>query len=169
MNWNDYQLWTIETAIYPGAGKGAPEAIRYCALGLGGEMFEVADKLELGDRDGLLAELGDVAYYLARLFGELDVPARDTATEAQTFHYAAGRIGRVLEMVKKADRKGGDAGVAALRGSPLATETLNDAFNAFIGYVWSKGPTLGQVLDKNQAKLMDRLARNAIQGSGDAR
>lgn len=78
LEFNDYQEWTAETAVYPGK-PASREAITYCALGLASEAGEVAGKMKKilrdGDtdklRDGLLDELGDVLWYAARLADEM--------------------------------------------------------------------------------------------------
>lgn len=80
MNANDYQEWTRTVAVYPAA-----QGVNYTILGLVGEAGEVADKYKKVIRDNagelddirraeLIAEIGDVAWYLARLLDELDVP-----------------------------------------------------------------------------------------------
>lgn len=70
---NRYQRWTRTTAIYP-----KHKGVEYCALGLASEVGEVCDKLKKSirdqhalDVDAVKKELGDVAYYLARLADEL--------------------------------------------------------------------------------------------------
>lgn len=73
MNANEYQKKTNETAIYPGAGSGDDRELTYLALGLTSEAGEVAGLIKKLLRDGLydpgklVYELGDVAWYLARL------------------------------------------------------------------------------------------------------
>lgn len=75
MQADDYQQWTSTTAIYPGADTGNSEELVYLALGLNGEAGEVADKVKKYLRDGyldvggIIYELGDVAWYIARLAG----------------------------------------------------------------------------------------------------
>lgn len=76
-----YVAFTRSTAIYPRQDVGR-EALPYLAMGLAGEAGEVANKIKkiLRDDDGvfthakgeeLMAELGDVAWYLARLTDEM--------------------------------------------------------------------------------------------------
>jgi NTP pyrophosphatase (non-canonical NTP hydrolase) len=85
MRGNDYQEFTLETAIYPGVGSGEIGALSYCALGLVGEAGEVADKIKKLIRDGdqsvspesIIKELSDVCWYLARLSNELGVDLED--------------------------------------------------------------------------------------------
>lgn len=79
MNANEYQKWTLSTAIYPDSGQGTLAALTYCALGLVGESGEVADKAKKLIRDGdtperrakVLQELSDVCWYIARVSDEL--------------------------------------------------------------------------------------------------
>ena len=73
MQANDYQQKTISVAIYPEAGTGSDMEIFYLSLGLTSEAGEIAGKVKKYIRDGKLDpgamayELGDVAWYLARL------------------------------------------------------------------------------------------------------
>ena len=73
MQANDYQTWTIETAIYPGAGTGNDLELYYLAMGLCSEAGEVAGKVKKQLRDkkldigGLAYEISDCAWYIARL------------------------------------------------------------------------------------------------------
>src|SRR5690625_2644728 len=80
-SFNEYQLLTRETAIYPGALSGGSPALSHCSLGLAGERGDVANKIKTTIRDKAPAqmpqiayELGDAQWYLARLADELGVP-----------------------------------------------------------------------------------------------
>lgn len=83
MNANSYQQWTISTAIYPGAGTGNDAELSYLGLGLNGEAGEVADKIKKHLRDGkldiggIVYELGDVCWYVARLAESLGYSLED--------------------------------------------------------------------------------------------
>lgn len=87
MNFDDYQRLAGKTAMYPGRGEGN---LSYPALGLAGEAGEFADyaKKVLRDHDGdvgplrdaLIAELGDVLWYVAACCEELDVSMNEAAT-----------------------------------------------------------------------------------------
>ena len=83
MNANSYQQWTLSTAIYPGAGTGNDNELSYLALGLNGEAGEVADKIKKHLRDGkldiggIIYELGDVCWYVARLADSLGYSLED--------------------------------------------------------------------------------------------
>lgn len=82
LSFDDYQLSTASTALYPGAQEGTLDAVVYCTLGLAGEAGEIPNKVkkiirdngsEITDevRDAILAEIGDVLWYAARLADEL--------------------------------------------------------------------------------------------------
>lgn len=83
MNANSYQQWTISTAIYPGAGTGNDAELSYLGLGLNGEAGEVADKIKKHLRDGkldiggIVYELGDICWYVARLAESLGYSLED--------------------------------------------------------------------------------------------
>lgn len=77
-----YQDFTDETAIYP------PEkGLEYTALGLASEAGEFAGKVSKAirdnnyDTDAMIAELGDVLWYVARAAAELDIHLSDVAKE----------------------------------------------------------------------------------------
>ena len=79
MGFNEYQVRTSWTAIYP-----KEKALEYLALGLVSEAGEVAGKIKKLIRDndsqispeivnGLRSELGDVLWYVAQLATTLEV------------------------------------------------------------------------------------------------
>lgn len=88
----EYQNATDETARYPDAGEGTIEALSYVVFGLVGEAGEIANKFkkvlrdhggEITDEmaDTLLAEAGDVLWYLARFATELDANLHNIAED----------------------------------------------------------------------------------------
>ena len=89
-DFEEYQLKTSETAIYPDAGEGTIVAVNYAALGLGNEAGEVQGKVKKAwrdddmkiteaRRDAILDECGDVLWYLARVADELGVSLAEVA------------------------------------------------------------------------------------------
>jgi NTP pyrophosphatase (non-canonical NTP hydrolase) len=89
MKMNEYQDFTMATALYPGAGEGTVAAVAYCGLGLG-EAGEVQGKIkkiirddnsEISDekKEQIAAELGDVLWYVARLAAEIGYPLANIA------------------------------------------------------------------------------------------
>lgn len=90
ISFEEYQLATADTAVYPGALEGNADALSYVTLGLTGEAGEIANKVKkiLRDKGGnvtdedrteLSKELGDVLWYLARLSDEIGYPLEDIA------------------------------------------------------------------------------------------
>lgn len=77
-----YQDFTDETAIYP-----EEKGLEYTALGLASEAGEFAGKVKKMIRDktydteAMIAELGDVLWYVARAAAELDVHLSDVAKD----------------------------------------------------------------------------------------
>jgi|SRR6185437_7455178 len=88
MELNQYQKRAAATALYP--GKGSLAGLTYCALGLAGEAGEFANKVKkmirgdvsvpLAERHELLiAELGDIQWYLAEAAENLGVDLNTVA------------------------------------------------------------------------------------------
>jgi NTP pyrophosphatase (non-canonical NTP hydrolase) len=85
MNINEYQDWTITTAVYPGAGQGGFREINYLTLGLASEAGEVAGKLKKiirGDQvapEDFISEVSDVLWYLTRICSNLSITVEQLA------------------------------------------------------------------------------------------
>ena len=90
MTFADYDKAAEIFAVYPGSGTSNLTAVIYTALGLTGEAGEFADKIKKIMRDSqmtiteerrtsLIAELGDVLWYLSRAAQELDVSLDEVA------------------------------------------------------------------------------------------
>ena len=89
----NYQAATKTTAIYPGVGSGNPQALMYLSNGMAAEAGEVVGKFAKAIRDdnymeadltperreAILAEIGDVLWFAARLCDELDTTLEDVA------------------------------------------------------------------------------------------
>jgi NTP pyrophosphatase (non-canonical NTP hydrolase) len=82
MNMDEYQLLTRKTALYPRDHENYSAQMAYLTLGMVGEAGEVANRYKKVVRDDnyvistdakndILAELGDVLWYLARIADEL--------------------------------------------------------------------------------------------------
>lgn len=90
ITFDSYQHLASKTAIYP-----KERAVEYVALGLASEAGEVAGKIKKQIRDGaswngeqreahrqaILAELGDVLWYIAELCTNYDVHLSDVAED----------------------------------------------------------------------------------------
>ncbi len=86
-----YQIDTLDTALYPDANEGTVLSLAYCGLGLG-EAGEVQGKIKkiIRDNNGIVseearqaikAELGDVLWYIARMAYELRIDLDDVARD----------------------------------------------------------------------------------------
>lgn len=94
----DYQDWTVETAVYPEAGKYTERELNYLVHGLTGEAGELANKFKKFLRRGaiilredasldllpeeaemLIDEMGDILWYLCRMAETLGIPIEDIA------------------------------------------------------------------------------------------
>ena len=90
MHINEYQDWTVNTAVYPGAGSGNFQEVLYLVLGLASESGEVAGKLKKiirGDKvepEAFLSEMSDVLWYLARLCSHAGI----TLEQLAEYNYA---------------------------------------------------------------------------------
>jgi NTP pyrophosphatase (non-canonical NTP hydrolase) len=90
LTFEEYQLRSAETAVYPGSGEGTLDAVVYTTLGLAGEAGEIPNKVKkiLRDNYGIVtqearaaiaAEVGDCLWYVANLAGELGFSLEEIA------------------------------------------------------------------------------------------
>lgn len=83
MTFGQYEYKAALTAVYP--QRGTSQGLHYAALGLCGEAGEFADKVKKELRDGtpltaaMLAELGDVLWYVAACCAELGYSMEEVA------------------------------------------------------------------------------------------
>lgn len=164
----EHAAFTDSTALYPGAGQGVTSALAYVALGVAGESSEVLEKELDGDLEGVQAELGDVAWYLARLHVELgvEVPEPGAAVDASPARLVIA-AGRVAELTKKALRD--DAGELTPQRRCALLAQVEVLRTAWVGVHGALGLDPVATLAGNAAKLGSRLERGVIQGSGDNR
>jgi NTP pyrophosphatase (non-canonical NTP hydrolase) len=91
MKFDDYQELTKTTAKYPEVGTGSIIAVNYTALGASNEAGELAGKVKKAWRDDdstiteakkkeLIAEAGDVLWYLSQLANEIGYSLSDIAS-----------------------------------------------------------------------------------------
>jgi NTP pyrophosphatase (non-canonical NTP hydrolase) len=110
LSFDEYQVHSTSTAVYPEVGTGSTLAVVYAALGLANEAGEAAGKVKkmLRDNGGVMteeiaktiaSEIGDTLWYAAALASEVD--------------WSLERIAE-LNLAKLADRK--DRGVIAGSG-----------------------------------------------------
>lgn len=177
MTLDDYQRAALSTAIYPPA-----KGLEYTALGLCGEVGEMASKVRAwdfarpADREDALGELGDVCWYLATHAHELGstlsalsaaatAPATPPLSSADLVLQMAAAAGEIANKTKKVIRDNRPvASVAEPNCAQLAQ--LLAAARAFAPRF---GSTLEAVCAANAAKLASRKERGKIGGDGDKR
>ena len=167
----DYATATGETAIYPDAGGGAITALAYVSLGMVGETSEVKEKELTGDTAGLMLELGDVAWYLARAHVELGLSLKVDLTPPPaatgTVDELVVAVGKVAETVKKIIRDNGSQ--VTLERRATLTGTLDRVVASWVAVHGEHHLDPAHVLATNLAKLTSRHRRGVLAGSGDHR
>ncbi len=163
-----YQSWTRNTAIYPAAGTGEVAELMYLSLGLAGEVGELT-QLQHREHPELIKELGDVAWYVARLATALNLSlAEPQPVVSKEFNIEclnlAHLAGMVCNCVKKLYRDGENAQLRAKIQPPLVEIAAQLATIAN-----SVNIPLDEVLQQNHDKLESRKSRDQLGGSGDHR
>ena len=177
----DYQLTAHRTAIYPRRKDPSVMAdsggVIYTVLGLCGECGEYYTAFSnfhlnrIAGRQAVVKEAGDVCWYMVELLAELDVPV-DVLINSEAFEsgkpfklsitYACG----CAELVKKGIRDNGrinsDTMVKIIANLQMMWASLNFDLNIC-------GLTIEEVLEENNKKLLSRLERGTLNGSGDNR
>jgi NTP pyrophosphatase (non-canonical NTP hydrolase) len=153
-----YIRWTDTTAIYP-----QEREQEYLRLGLLSEVGEVAGVLKRRVRDGetapekLLAETGDLLWYLARLHRNTEAWSEAAKLDVQSNGDHRGSEAQSVEDIDTLVQ------IAALTGGPVQTVAR------FLRLLRRHNLTLNEVITSNTAKLEGRKQRNTIQGAGDER
>lgn len=174
-DWDNYVIWTRETAQYPEVGTGSHLVLAYLALGLIGEVAETLEAYETSksDREHLLDELGDGYWYVARFDDEFSLGCNVTGKPKRSSPgaiYKADRLlGKLANDTKKVLREDSAAGdrMDCVMNHVIKIALEMRAFSEswlFEGQSFHK-----EVLVRNMNKLMDRKHRNVIKGSGDNR
>jgi len=182
----EYQQLAMRTAVYP-----AEARVQYPALKLAGEAGEAAGKLaELepgGDAGPLLAELGDVLWYVAALtrdFGRrepwMGVPMAQVLNEAlvgaggslsvsllRMVAAATAPAERLGKLIRDAGLNvGGSVPEGAAAGMLVSAHNVLQHLSVCADGLGSSLEAVGQ---ENVEKLASRQARGVIHGSGDTR
>lgn len=163
MRWSEYLEKSAETAIYKNRF--------YPYLGLAGEAGEVLSELyrASGPQDAILKELGDVCWYVAAITRDerLSVVPSPTYIMVEPGPGIVIEAGKVMELVKKANRDGEDVFTVE------QVAALTDALGRILGYIFGLahmyGSSLEDVLQTNYEKLKSRKARGVLGGSGSER
>lgn len=178
---DEYQAWTLTTAVYP-----RELALPYLGLGLGDEAAELLEKALLLEARGnfgvhtgghaagvmVLAEAGDVLWYLARLLFERGILMHQVWQPDEALVFDASQLGAVHTIVlacgvvqgkvKKLLRDGADPDLVLIAKSVLILRAIDALARGL-------GSNLLLVAHSNRSKLEDRKARAVLQGNGDTR
>mgnify|MGYP001432733658 CR=1 FL=1 len=158
--WEDYVIWTQETARYPESGLGTPAALNYAVLELATESVELS--LAGTSPAAILDETGDVAWALARCFIESKTSRRLPWVRDGQFpslYWANRAVGKV----KTAQRRGALA--ASLQEPAWCSHfasLLTATFAGMEALVRVHGLTMEDVCGQNKLKLLDRLAQGTL-------
>jgi NTP pyrophosphatase (non-canonical NTP hydrolase) len=176
----EYQQFTRTTAVYPEA-----HTQPYLALGMCDEVGELLEKIEWLDtsrppnKSTILAEAGDVLWYIARFsdhaglcLGHLydkkcyDGPATLQGAAVELAVNVAAIAGRTKKELRDGAGWNDDQ---RTRNEQRVADALKHAMGALEAVVRGLGDTLPQVAFQNQQKLTDRRERGVIKGDGDNR
>jgi hypothetical protein len=172
MNWTDFKEFTVKTAVYRGAERFDVDEAAYLGLALTGEVGELLEEVRKGDatRETVLLELGDIFYYLARAdrffqhfgwFSFEDQPPNSVVYDKDML----AKCTAICNLTKKLMREDPDTLVIIQKLRPLYAETYGIACASAIWRKSSREEVCQMVADK----LLDRLERGVIRGSGDSR
>ncbi|MDY0188120.1 MAG: hypothetical protein RBR16_09375 [Syntrophus sp. (in: bacteria)] len=176
-----YQLTAHRTAIYPRrkdlAVMGDTGGVIYTTLGLCGECaeyhlaFTEYHKQPHLNKKAVVKEAGDVCWYLVEFLAELDIPV-DVLINSEA--YQSGRpfkncmyyAGCCSELIKKGIRDFGKINPESLTKIIANLQLLWASLNFDMGLL---GLNMEDILEENNKKLLSRLERGKLQGSGDNR
>jgi NTP pyrophosphatase (non-canonical NTP hydrolase) len=183
INWNDYQVQALSTAVFP-----LDRSVEYTVLGLVSEVGEMAEAYAMGktniwgfdDSTSKLAlsEGADAFWYCAALADALDWRLQDVATGYdETVKYMRSRGLVLVEITRLTGNMAGYV-KKAIRDNdgfltPEATTKLHkDLWNVLWlldNWCQNFGSSRHIVMVNNLNKLADRKARGTLKGSGNTR
>jgi NTP pyrophosphatase (non-canonical NTP hydrolase) len=172
---NEYQTAAVSTAIYP-------TPLMYPALGLGGELGELALRVQEGDSELGIKEIGDVLWYAANVANDAglsleEVLGRKTFIKKDRVRVAWDEpeailevviaAGVVLENIKKTVRDN-DGVLCKVRRAKIRN-ALRDviAWLSSLAAMWDV--SLEECAKINIEKLRSRQERGVLKGDGDSR
>lgn len=181
---DEYQRAAKSTAIYP-----ASCSVFYPALGLAGEVGEVANKVKkilrgdckLEDKlDDLRAEAGDVLWYVAGLATDLGVPLKGRITETGIAWSLKDQMLEHMDLYSTVLQMNAQAGIISALADDYRmgmTEKVRDVLAERIGiflahlshFVVLLKTTFEDVAKANIQKLFKRRDEGVLRGDGDNR
>lgn len=159
-------------------GREMSKLIPICFLGLSEETGEVLEKIESLDWKGLLAEMGDVLWYMNAIRHILGLDfSICTDYQATDDHLLAGNKKNAIHLMSLAARIAG-VGKKIIRdsefeASDLQKKKVRDALSEMYSIISLMAGDLdtdtGSILQGNVDKLEGRKIRGTLHGSGDDR
>ena len=175
MKLDEYQQSATSTAIYPGT-------LTYPALGLCGEVGELADACGCDNEENTIKETGDVLWYVANVANDCQVDLSEVC-KRKTFHKKGDRLywdneeatielcvlaGIVAENVKKTIRDNdGELQEKRRKNILRALKQIVEVLAEIVNHI--DGHDLESCAKMNIAKLKSRKERGKLKGDGDAR
>jgi NTP pyrophosphatase (non-canonical NTP hydrolase) len=162
------------TAKYPSALTSDKQELSYLSLGLSNEYGEFLDKVndEVRQYD-ILKELGDIAWYLFRIFDGLELPMCETENLwyirevlEKDFMVYCGRAQGIIKKVLRDDIDVVNAGAARVK---LHDALIGCKIHLQYKMCLDHNSDLTKVLDMNEEKLTGRVERGTLCGDGDNR
>lgn len=176
----EYVDWAATRWVAPLLPANTPriDHLSVMTLGLSGEVGEVAEVITAWATTGkrlkltLIKELGDVAYYWARLTHELGFSPFEDASSSSVYLPVAPPLLETLQLVTAASRVS-ESVKKYIRDGKLDQLDLRDKLN-LVYFTWkvlceSSGLTCAEVIATNQDKIEGRVSRGTQRGSGDDR
>jgi len=176
-----YQLTAHRTAIYPRRHDPSVMSdtggVLYTALGLCGECGEYSQafsdyhKTPCNNKKAIIKEAGDVCWYLVEFLSELDIPV-DVLINSEA--YISGKPFKNVmyyscscaELIKKGIRDNGRINSETLTKIIANLQLLWASLNFDVSLL---GLSMENILEENNHKLLSRLDRGKLNGSGDNR
>lgn len=181
MLFSEYTETIDRFAIYPNAGEGKSLGLTYCTLGLLGETSETVNLTgNEGTNEDLFFELGDCAWYTARMLVELETMMEglglepgEGETNPMIQPPSEGMIvtaGRIAEHVKKMLRGDDEGSKEAKENRINKLLTLLDHYYVYLRRrAEDNGFNFEEILQANVDKLDSRKERKVLKGDGDHR
>jgi NTP pyrophosphatase (non-canonical NTP hydrolase) len=171
----DYAEWTPMTSIH----KSKKDAVTASVLGVGGELNEYFDSLldhhdervEAEVVSNMQKELGDVLYYMGLLGTHLGLTDRVTIRNRNRLDFSQQwhrEVFRLQELYKKMIRDS-DGFLYGFEKEEDFVETYRSILDYLYEEVQLNSWDWKGILFDNQQKLLSRLERGKITGSGDNR
>lgn len=162
---SEYKKAALSTAFYPNIGSN----ILYPIIAVFEESGELIEKLEeSADAKDIAKELGDILWYCAMIFHELN---EDFVFKIEKSYLTTNKLmthnSRIAGIIKKSQRD--ENGI--LKGEKRLELKMHLNFVLTFVYNTSNqiGYTIEEVCDMNISKIEDRIERGTLAGSGDDR